>query len=399
MSLFSKRFAKAAGVGTLAVLAVACAGEAQEGMYGPAGPPEVAVEAVKAKPVRLTAILPGRAVAYRVAEVRPQVSGVIVERLFEEGDAVAVGQPLYQIDSAPYKAAYENAEAALARAEALAVAAVNREKRLARLVETNAVSRQDYDDAVAAARQARAEVAAARAARDSAKVDLDRATILSPIDGRIGRALVTDGALVTAGQAQPLAVIHDLDPIYVDIVQSSADALRWKRRAAEIRDAGDEASFGVKLTLEDGQPYPHEGRLELTEVSVEPSTGSVTMRAVFPNPDGLLLPGMFVRAEIVEGVLDEAILAPQRAITRNPQGQGVAYVVDAENRAEARIVETERAIGDQWVVTAGLEPGDRLVVEGFQRFRPGDPVTPVEASRVAVAGSEAGAGAPGGGRP
>ncbi|MBB5518410.1 efflux RND transporter periplasmic adaptor subunit [Amphiplicatus metriothermophilus] len=399
MSLFSRRFYKAAGAGTLALLAVACAGEAQEGMYGQAGPPEVAVESVKARPVRLTSVLPGRTVAYRVAEVRPQVSGVITERLFEEGDEVDAGQPLYRIDSAPYQAAFENAAAALARAEALAVAAANREKRLARLVETNAVSRQDYDDAVAAARQARADVAAARAARDSAKVDLDRTVVAAPIAGRIGRALVTDGALVSAGQAQPLAVIHTLDPIYVDIAQSSAEILRWKRRATDKRDAGDAESFGVKLTLEDGFPYPLEGRLELTEVSVEPSTGSVAMRAVFPNPDGLLLPGMFVRAEVVEGMLDEAILAPQRAITRNPQGQGVAYVVDAENRAEARIVETERAIGDQWVVTAGLEPGDRLVVEGFQRFRPGDPVTPVEVSRVAAAGSESGANAPGGGRP
>lgn len=367
-------------------------------MYGQTAPPEVAVQYVKTRPVRLTSILPGRTVAYRVAEVRPQVSGIITERLFEEGGQVEAGQPLYRIDNAPYKAAYENAEAELARAEALAVAAANREKRLARLVKNNAVSRQDYDDAVAAARQARADVAAARAARNRAKVDLDRTVVTAPIAGRIGRALVTDGALVSAGQTQPLAVIHTLDPIYVDIVQSSAEILRWKRLATEKRQVGEADAFGVKLTFEDGSPYPLEGRLELTEASVEPSTGSVAMRAVFPNPNGLLLPGMFVRAEVVEGVLDEAILAPQRAITRNPQGKGVAYVVDAENRAEARIVEAERVIGDQWVVTAGLEPGDRLVVEGFQRFRAGDPVTPVEASRVVVTGPGTETGATGGGR-
>lgn len=355
-----------------------CGGEAQQAPEGP--PPEVGVQVVETKPARLSVTLPGRIAAWKVAQVRPQISGLVVERLFEEGDDVSQGQPLYRIDSAPYQAAHDSAAAALARAEALAISAANRAERLAELVKTRAVSKQDYDDAVATAAQTRADIAAARAARDSAKVDLDRTTITAPIGGRIGRTLVTDGALVTAGQTQELAVIHALDPIYVDVTQSSAEILRLKR----LRDAGElqtrDDTLSVTLTLEDGGVYKHKGRLELTEVSVDPSSGAVTLRAVFPNPDGLLLPGMFVRAEIIEGVREDAILVPQQAITRNRQGEGVAYVVSAEGKVEERIVRTERAIGDRWIVAAGLKPGERIVVEGFQRFRPGDEVSPVEIS-------------------
>lgn len=384
MPLFSQRIPALAS-GPLMLFAIACAGEAQTPQGAPP-PPEVLVETVNPVAATVSVILPGRTTAYRVAQLRPQVSGLIIEREFEEGETVRAGQPLYRIDSAPYEAAYQSALATLARAEALAAAAESRAKRTAELVKTNAVSRQDHDDALAAAAQARAEIAAARAARDSAKVDLDRTTIVAPIDGRIGRALITDGALVTANQVQELAVIHALDPIYVDVVQSSAEILRWKRRLESGALATvDGDTLGVELTLEDGSAYGRKGKIALTEVSVDPSSGSVTLRAVFPNPDGLLLPGMFVRAEIVEGVRTDAILAPQRAISRSPQGEGVAYVIDAENRAQQRIVETERAMGDKWVIAGGLKTGDRIVVEGFQRFRPGDTVTPVDVARLAAA--------------
>lgn len=384
MTLFSRRFSRLAGSAVL-LFAGACAGEAQTPQGAPP-PPEVAVETLRPSAATVATTLPGRTAAWRVAQLRPQVSGLIVERLFEEGETVTAGQPLYRIDSAPYEAAWRSAVAALARAEAATAAAESRAKRTAELVKTSAVSRQDHDDAVAAAAQARADVAAARAARDSAKVDLDRTTIVAPVDGRIGRTLITDGALVTANQAQELAVIHALDPIYVDVAQSSAEILRWKRKlesGALATAEGD--SLDVTLTLEDGSVYERKGRIALTEVSVDPSSGSVTLRAVFPNPDGLLLPGMFVRAEIIEGVRGDAILAPQRAISRTPQGDGVAYVVDADNRAQQRVVETERAMGDKWMIAAGLEAGDRIVVEGFQRFRPGDVVTPVDAARLADA--------------
>lgn len=362
----------------LAALALAgCGGPQQAAM--PQQAPEVAVETVKAAPTRLSVTLPGRTVAYRVAEVRPQVSGIILERSFEEGAEVKAGDILYQIDPAPYQAAVDSASASLDRAEALASAAKNREERYARLVKVSGVSKQDYDDAAASAKQAKAEVALARASLDSAKIDLQRTAIKAPIDGRIGRTYVTGGALVDASQAQQLAVITALDPIYVDVAQSSAELLRLKRkRASGELETVENDQLQVKLTLEDGGAYEHAGKLALTEVSVEPQTGSVTLRAVFPNPDGLLLPGMFVRAEIIEGVRDDAIMIPQQAVSRNAQGVGVAYVVNAENMVEERSIDVERAEGDKWLIASGLVSGERIVVEGFQRFRPGGQVTPVE---------------------
>lgn len=384
MSLFSNRKFSTLAVLILATALAACGGGAQE-QTGAPPPPEVAVQTVKPGDISVSAILPGRTSAYAVAQVRPQVSGVITERLFTEGDAVAAGQPLYRIDAAPYEAAHENAKAALARARAIAEAAVKKEARYNELVEHEAVSRQNQDDAIAAAGQARADIAAARAALEAAKVDLDRTVIKAPIDGRIGRSFATVGALVTANQAQELAVINALDPIYVDVAQSSADILRMKRRFENGGASADNESLPVSLTLEDGGAYAHKGRLELTEVSVDPSTGSVTLRAIFPNPDNFLMPGMFVRAEIIEGRRNDAILVPQKAVARNPQGEGYVIVVDAENKTEQRIVETERAVGDQWVLAGGLKPNERIVIEGFQRFRPGDAVTPVEAPHVAAA--------------
>ncbi|MAW81942.1 MAG: efflux transporter periplasmic adaptor subunit [Parvularcula sp.] len=360
-----------------AAAALSACGESEQARGAPP-PPEVAVVTVKVQPADLSVTLPGRTTAYRVAEVRPQVSGIILERKFEEGASVAAGQPLYFIDPAPYQAAVDSAAATLDKAVAMAAAAKNREERFANLVEMKGVSQQDYDDATAAAKQAKADVALARAALDRAKIDLERTTIKAPIDGRIGRTLVTRGALVNANQEQALAVINGLDPIYVDVAQSSSELLRLKRKMAsgELETTGD-SQLQVNLTLEDGGAYSQTGKLALTEVNVEPQTGAVTLRAVFPNPDGLLLPGMFVRAEIVEGRRNDAILVPQQAITRNPLGAGVAYVVAEGNVIEERSVDVERALGDKWLISSGLSPGDRLVVEGFQRIRPSIQVTPV----------------------
>lgn len=365
-------------VSAFAVMMLAgCGKEQQAAMQRP--PPEVAVETVKAAPARLSVTLPGRTASYRVAEVRPQVSGLIEERAFEEGAEVTAGQPLFLIDAAPYQAAVNSAAASLDRAEAMAVAAKNREERFARLVKMNGVSQQDFDDASAAAKQARADVALARASLDSARINLERTTIKAPIDGRIGRALVTRGALVNANQERELAVINALDPIYVDVAQSSAELLRLKRKLASGEmETLENGQLEVKLILEDAGAYEHPGKLALTEVNVEPQTGSVTLRAVFPNPDGLLMPGMFVRAEIIEGVRDNAIMIPQQALTRNSLGAGVVYVVNADNKVEERRVDVERAEGDKWLIASGLKSGDRIVVEGFQRFRPGGQVTPVE---------------------
>jgi len=356
---------------------VSCGAKEDAHMAPP--PPEVAVQTVRTEPATLSVTLPGRTAAHRVAEIRPQVSGIILDRQFEEGAAVTAGQPLYLIDPSPYQAAVDSAAATLDKASAMAAAAKNREERFAKLVEMNGVSKQDYDDASASAKQAKAEVALARAALASAKIDLERTDIKAPIDGRIGRTLVTRGALVNANQQQALAVIHGLDPIYVDVAQSSAELLRLKRKLAsgELETVeGDQLL--VNLTLEDGGAYGQPGKLALTEVNVEPQTGAVTLRAVFPNPDGFLLPGMFVRAEIIEGRNGNAILVPQQAITRNALGEAIAYVVMEDNTVAERSVEAARAKGDKWLIASGLEPGDRIVVEGFQRFRPGATVTPVE---------------------
>jgi len=378
----------------LAALTVAGCGAGDRADSRAPVPPEVAVQAVKAQSARLSVTLPGRTYAYRVAEVRPQVSGIILERQFEEGGQVSAGQPLYIIDPAPYQAAADSAAASLARAEAVAVAAKNREERFARLVKVNGVSQQDFDDAFAAAKQASAEVALARAAFASASIDVERTVIKAPIEGRIGRTLMTGGALVSANQQQALAVIHALDPIYVDVAQSSAELLRLKRKLASGElETLDNDQLEVKLTLEDGVAYERAGKLALTEVNVEPQTGAVTLRAVFPNPDGLLLPGMFVRAEIIEGERENAILIPQQAVTRNSLGDGVAYVVDANNIVQERAIDVERAEGDKWLIASGLAPGERIVVEGFQRFRPGGQVTPVELT--ATLNERAGAAASG----
>lgn len=344
------------------------------GRHAPPPPPKPAVTVVnlRAKPVSLTTELPGRVSAFRVADVRPQVSGVLLKRLFKEGEVVAAGQQLYQIDPAPYEAALASARATLAHARASVVAAKLTVERYQALVDARAVSHQDYDNAVATLEQDEADVASGEAAVRTAEINLAYTKVYSPITGRTGRSAVTEGALVTANQTTSLVTVTQLDPVYVDLTQPSTTIVRLKRELAsgQIRRLdGNEAP--AQLLLEDGTPYGTDGRLEFSEVTVDQGTGSVTLRAIFPNSHDLLLPGMFVRATIEEGVREGAILAPQQGITHAPDGSATALIVGADDKVERRDVELDRAIGDQWVVTKGLAAGDRLIVSGLQRAKPG----------------------------
>jgi membrane fusion protein (multidrug efflux system) len=362
-----------------ALLASACGGP--QGPAGPPPPPEVGVVTLAPERLVLTTELPGRTSAYLVAEVRPQVNGLLQQRLFEEGADVRKGELLYQIDAAPYRAAYQQAEAALAMAESNLPAARSRAERLRGLVASRAVGEQDAMDAEAALAQAEAGVAAARAALESARIQLSYTPIRAPISGRTGRSTVTPGALVTAYQPVPLVTVQQLDPIYVDVQQSSSELLRLRRvLASGSLTRGGESASRVRLLLEDGTSYPHEGTLQFQDVTVAPTTGSVTLRMVFPNPDLLLLPGMFVRAVVEEGIDEQGILVPQQAVQRDPRGNAYALVVGAEEKAEVRILQVGRAIGNRWLVTDGLAAGDRVLVDGLVMARPGVAVTarPVE---------------------
>jgi membrane fusion protein (multidrug efflux system) len=354
----------------------ACGGEQQKvPAGGMPGAPAVTVVTVQAEPVPVKAELPGRTSPYLVAELRPQVSGIVKERLFKEGSDVKAGQVLYRIDPASYQAAFDSARANLARAEANLEATRLKAGRYAELVKIEAVSAQANDEAQAAQKQAQAEVGAARAALDKARVDLDFTRVTSPIAGRIGRSAVTAGALVTANQEAALATVQQLDPIYVDLTQSSAKLLSLKRDLASgrlQRAAGN--TVPVQLVLEDGSVYGAEGRLAFSEVTVDQATGSVTLRAVFPNPQDELLPGMYVRARLTQGVNRDAILVPHAALSRTPRGEAQVMVVNGESIVEARIVKAEQSIGDKWVVTEGLAAGDRVIVEGLQKIKPGAPV-------------------------
>jgi membrane fusion protein (multidrug efflux system) len=359
-----------------AVLPAAC-------RKGPSGPPrgaavEVSVVTMQPERIVLTTELPGRTSPYLVAEVRPQVNGLIRERAFEEGSNVKAGDLLYQIDPAPYQAAYEQAKAALAMAEANVPAARLRAERLKGLVEIRATGKQNYDDALAALQQAEASVAASKAAADSARINLSYTPIRAPIPGRTGKSSVTVGALVTAYQPVPLAVIQQLDPIYIDVTQSSAELLRLRQglESGRLKKSGESWSR-VKLLLEDGTPYPLAGKLKFRDVTVDPTTGSVILRMVFPNPDGVLLPGMFVRAIVEEGVNEDAILAPQQGITRNQKGLPYALVAGKDDKVEMRTLTLDRSIGERWLVTKGLAAGDRVIVDGLQRIRPGADVKAV----------------------
>lgn len=346
----------------------------------PPPPPEVGIITLKKEAVQLTTELPGRTAPYLIAEVRPQVTGLIERRLFTEGSMVKKGQQLYQVDAAPYQAAYDQAKANLSRAAANLKAVSAQAKRAAELVKVDAVSQQEADDAAAGLGQAQADVAAARAALETARINLGYTRLAAPISGRIGRSTVTPGALVNANQTMPLATIQTLDPIYVDVTQSSNEMLEIRQALLNGALSTDrEASAQVRLTLQDGTEYPLAGRLRFTEVSVDPSSGSVVLRAEFPNPQGLLLPGMYVRATLVEAVNQAAILVPQKAVTRDASGSATAFVVAAEDKVEARKIEASRAIGNRWMVTSGLQEGDRLIVDGLQRFTAGGAVTPVPA--------------------
>jgi membrane fusion protein (multidrug efflux system) len=358
----------------------ACGGEQQGAGQAPP-PPEVGVVTLAPRPLQLTRDLPGRTNAYRISEVRPQVNGIILRRAFEEGAEVKGGELLYQIDPAPYQAAYDSARAALARANAAVETARQRADRYRGLVAAQAVSRQDYDDAVATFDQARADVASAQASVESARINLAYTRLSSPIAGRTSTSTVTEGALVTANQADALTTVQQLDPIYVDVNQSSAELLRLRRDLVEgrLQKAGEDQAR-VRLLLEDGSEYAHEGVLKFAGVTVDPGTGTVTLRAIFPNPDRQLLPGMFVRAELAEGLMPDAILAPQLGVTRDPKGQATALVVNGENKVEPRVLKTDRPIGDQWLVLEGLAAGDKLIVSGLQKVRPGMAVRPVEAA-------------------
>ncbi len=354
----------------------------------PPGPAEVGVVTLSPERVVLTTELPGRTVPYLVAEVRPQVNGLIRERAFEEGSDVKAGDLLYQIDPAPYQAAYDQAKAALAMAEANLPAARLRVERLKGLVDIRAVGQQDYDDATAALLRAEASVAASKAAVESARVNLSYTPIRSPISGRTGRSSVTVGALVAGYQPVPLVVVQQLDPIYVDVTQSSAELLRLRegfRRGDLKRESSSEGR--VRLVLEDGSPYPREGKLKFRDVTVDPTTGSVTLRMVFPNPDHVLLPGMYVRAVVEEGVSENALLAPQQGVTRDTKGAPYALVVGKDGNAEQRALQLDRALGDRWLVTKGLVPGDRVLVDGLMKVRPGAPVKPVPAGATPKAGA------------
>lgn len=334
-------------------------------------PPQVSVVTLKTEPVTLDTELPGRTSAFRVAEVRPQVDGIILRRLFKEGSDVTQGQQLYQIDPATYDATYKSARATLESARLLA-------ERYGRLVGDEAVSKQQYDEAKASWLQAQAAV-------ERAEINLRYTKVLAPISGRIGRSNVTEGALVTSGQAGTLSVVQQIDPIYVDVTQPSASLLRLRRELANgaLQSAGANAAQ-VNLVLEDGTRYPEAGRLEFSEVAVDQGTGSVTLRAVFPNPRHELLPGMFVHARLREGVKADGLLVPQQGVTRDLKGQATALVVNAKDEVELRQIRTDRVVDDKWLVADGLKAGDRVIVEGLQFVKPGAKV------RVAQAGDGTG---------
>jgi membrane fusion protein (multidrug efflux system) len=335
-------------------------------------PPEVATMTVAREKILLTSELPGRTAPFRMAEIRPQVNGLIQKRLFTEGTDVKAGQELYQIDPAPFQAALENAQAALGRAEANQPALKSRLARYKEALGDKAVSQQDFDDADAALKQAEADVLYYKAMLETAKINLNYAHVVSPISGRIGASSVTDGAIVTAYQPIAMATIQQLDPIYVDVPQSTTELLRLQRRLAEggINHDGTNQNQ-VELLLEDGSKYPLEGTLQFRDISVDPTTGSVILRMVFPNPKGVLLPGMFVRAVIKEGIKDQAILVSQQAVSRDPKGNPVTLLVDANSEVEQRRLTLDRAIGARWLVISGLEAGDQVIVEGMQKVRPG----------------------------
>lgn len=359
----------------LALLLAACSSADEPAKAPP--PPEAGYVVLKAESVPLVIELAGRTSAYETSEVRPQVSGIIRERLFNEGSIVQVGQTLYRIDSSLYRTAQAQARANLASARATRESAQALANRLKPLAELEAVSRQEYTNAVSSARAADAAVAQNRAALDAATISLRYTDVAAPIAGRIGRSMVTTGALVTASQAEALTVIQRLDPMFVDIQQSSADLLALRRTLAS--GAAVPSSAEVRLTLEDGSDYPAVGTLQFAEAMVDAGTGSVTLRARFPNPNGLLLPGMYVRARLSQATASGAILVPQQGVARDPRGQAIVMLVGADDKALQQTVQADRTVGDKWLVADGLKAGDKVIVEGLGRIKPGQTIKPVPA--------------------
>ncbi len=357
-----------------AALLLSACGQDKPAAGGPGmgGPAEVGIEVVQEQAVAITTLLPGRTSAYTVAEIRPQVGGIIQQPAFTEGADVKAGDLLYQIDPATFQAAHDSAKAALARSEATLAATKAKAGRYAELIKIQAISKQDLDDINALLKQNEAEVAAARANLEVARINLGYTRVVSPISGRIGKSAVTQGALVTANQAAALATVQHLDKIYVDVTQSSVELLRLKNELASGRlQKSGENSARVRLMLEDGSMYPEAGVLQFSDVTVDQGTGSVTLRAVFPNPKRLLLPGMYVRAVLEAGVNSKAILASQQGVSRDPKGNATALVVGADDKVEVRVLKTGQTHGDKWIVTEGLQAGDRLIVSGLQKIRPG----------------------------
>jgi membrane fusion protein (multidrug efflux system) len=363
----------------LASFVLTAAACSHKGAPPPPPPPEVAVLTLRTEAVVIVTELPARTTAFRVAEVRPQVNGVVLKRLFVEGSQVKAGQQLYQIDPAPFQASYDSARAALERAQAAATSTRLLAQRYKPLSEARAVSQQDYDNAVAGQDQAAADVASAKAALETARINLAYTRVFAPISGRTGRSSVTEGALVSANQTNALVVIQQLDPIYVDATQASTVLLHLQRAFSEgqLKKVGD-AQAEAKLILEDSSSYPLTGKLQFTEVTVDPGTGSVTLRAVFPNPQSTLLPGMFVRERLEEGINEKGLLVPQRAVGHNSLGEATVTVVGDDNKAAVRVIKTDRAVGDQWLMSAGVAPGDKVVMVGIQSARPGSMVHPHE---------------------
>ncbi|MFL6549556.1 MAG: efflux RND transporter periplasmic adaptor subunit [Povalibacter sp.] len=378
------RFSRWAMAPVCLLLVAACGGKQQQAAPPP---PEVTVMTLQKQTVTDVRTLPGRTSAYLIAEVRPQVTGIIESRLFEEGSLVKAGQPLYQLDDRIYRAEQASRQAEVQRAKATLDAARLTEKRTAELARIDAVSASELEAATAAFKQGEADLASAEAALQSANVSLAYARITSPIAGRVGKSAFTKGALVTANQEQPLTTVQQLDPIYVDLTQSSSELLRLRQ---EFGGTKLSEVAPVAIVLEDGSRYAHPGELKFADVTVDPQTGSFALRAVVPNPDRLLLPGMYVRATLERGQRANAVLAPQRAITRDPKGNGLAMVVDANNKVEQRNVKTVRTVGDNWLIDQGLDAGDRVIIEGLQKVQPGMTVKPVEAPSA-----QANAAAPG----
>jgi membrane fusion protein, multidrug efflux system len=342
------------GISVLLFTVIGCAKKDAPPQYSQ----EVSVIQMRPERLAITTELPGRTAAFLIAEIRPQVNGLIQKRLFTEGSEIKTGQVLYQIDPAPFQAAYDKAKANLPALQL-------RADRYKEALIDKAVSQQEFDDADAVLKQAQAEL-------ESARINLNYTRIVSPISGRIGTSSVTEGAIVTAYQSVPLATIQQLDPIYVDIPQSTTELLRLRHSLEDGRLNHDETNQNkVKLVLDDGTPYPLDGVLQFQDITVEPTTSSVILRVIFPNPKGLLLPGMFVRAVITEGINEQAILIPQQGVSRNPKGEAITFIVDDENKVQQRLLTLDRAIDDKWLVSSGLNPGDRVIVEGIQKVRPG----------------------------